>query len=174
MRQPYGLSRDLVEMAPHMTAPDPTARAETQRIGGHEFGGAESHNCIELRLPSRPAMWGLLRMAVSTVASSLEANVDRIEDLRIAVAELCTLCATGSGPETVLDFVIRFDSEMIAVSCTASDLSPEDGVTIGDYPDGFAPGEISRKILEALVDDFEVLDVDRTTRQGWFVARAHP
>jgi hypothetical protein len=141
-------------------------------IGSYAFPAGDTQSCVEVRLPARSDMWGLVRMAVSTVASVMNASIDRIEDLRIAVAELCTLCAAGASDQTTLSFLVRFDSEMIGVSCTAVALSGSDDNHAPEFPDGFTPGEISRKILEALVDDFAVSETEQGSREGWFVARA--
>ncbi|MGH9169400.1 MAG: ATP-binding protein [Acidimicrobiales bacterium] len=141
-------------------------------------GEADSHSlederasCVEVRVPARPEMWGLMRMAVSTVASGLAMSVEKIEDLRIAVDELCTLCAIGAGAETELRLVIRVEAGAIEASCTATGLAGSPAAEPSDLPDGFTPAELSERILEALVDDFGLSPTTGATRQGWFLSR---
>src|SRR5579871_2249306 len=88
-------------------------------VGNHAFGPSGPSDCVELRVPAQPEMWGLIRMAVTTVAALMDMSLERVEDLRIAVNEICTLCAAGSGPDSSLRIVVRYDDHAIGVTCVA-------------------------------------------------------
>ena len=50
----------------------------------------ETHNVVELRIPSRAEWVALVRLSVASVASRLHFPIDDIEDVKLAVAEACT------------------------------------------------------------------------------------
>jgi hypothetical protein len=143
----------------------------TQGGGHHSFGSEAVVGCVEVSATPRPEMWGLFRMAVSTVASILDMSVDKIEDLRIAVDELCTLCARGSDSDSKLQLVIRFDASVLEVSCTASELAGDPPAEPSDLPEGFTATDLSERILEALVDDYGLDSAQPGMRHGWFLSR---
>jgi serine/threonine-protein kinase RsbW len=47
---------------------------------------------VELRIPSSPEWVAVARLAVAAVANRLPFSVEEIEDLKLAVAEACTIC----------------------------------------------------------------------------------
>ncbi|HEV8064909.1 MAG TPA: hypothetical protein VGP46_08765 [Acidimicrobiales bacterium] len=139
--------------------------------GPHDFGSQTVVECVEVHAPARPEMWGLFRMAVSTVASVLDMSVDKVEDLRIAVDELSTLCAAGAGADSDMHLVIRFDGSVLEVACTASGLATDPPSEESDLPPGFTPRELSERILEALVDEYGLEPARNDRRHGWFLSR---
>ena len=62
---------------------------------------------VELTLPARPDLLVLARMTVGAVAARAEMAVDDIEDLRLAIDELCLsvtpVVVGGSGPRITTD-----------------------------------------------------------------------
>jgi serine/threonine-protein kinase RsbW len=122
---------------------------------------------VAVTIPARAAMWGLPRFAVSTVATQLDFDVEQVEDVRIAVGELCTLCAAGATRRSQLKLSVEWDNQSLKVSCEAlqvRDLPVDDG----DLPPGFLRGELSYRILEAIVDDYGVSSTENGARLGWF------
>ncbi len=123
---------------------------------------------IRLDLPADPGMWTLARMAVSGIAAQLDFSVEAIEDLRIAVSELCRSCAAGSGGASRILIECSWDEHSIEVRCTATE------ITAGGDPAG-ASGrgeldevQLSRRVLAALADAEEIEDLHDGARSGWF------
>jgi serine/threonine-protein kinase RsbW len=47
---------------------------------------------VELRIPSKPEWVAVARLAVAAIANRLPFSVEEIEDLKLAIAEACTIC----------------------------------------------------------------------------------
>ena len=47
---------------------------------------------VELRIPSRPEWVAVARLAIAAIANRLPFSVEEIEDIKLAVAEGCTIC----------------------------------------------------------------------------------
>jgi serine/threonine-protein kinase RsbW len=102
---------------------------------------------VELSIPVRADLVVLARLTAATVASRSGFDVEEIEDLRLAVDELCvSLVGEGSEGRLALRFV-RADDD-IEVTCTYHPESDQDGATTGFSSDG-----LSARILDALVDE---------------------
>ncbi|GAC1398454.1 MAG: anti-sigma B factor RsbW [Vulcanimicrobiaceae bacterium] len=57
---------------------------------------------VELRIPSKPEWVAVARLAVAAIANRLPFSVEEIEDLKLAIAEACTVCIQqGPGSETI-------------------------------------------------------------------------
>jgi serine/threonine-protein kinase RsbW len=57
---------------------------------------------VELRIPSKPEWVAVARLAVAAIANRLPFSVEEIEDLKLAIAEACTICIQqGSGIQTI-------------------------------------------------------------------------
>ena len=57
---------------------------------------------VELRIPSKPEWVAVARLAVSAIANRLPFSVEEIEDLKLAIAEACTMCIQqGPGSQTI-------------------------------------------------------------------------
>ena len=64
---------------------------------------------VELRIPRKPEWVAVARLAVAAIANRLPFSVEEIEDLKLAIAEACTICIQhGAG------------GEMIDITCEAS------------------------------------------------------
>ncbi|HEV3280812.1 MAG TPA: hypothetical protein VG032_04320 [Acidimicrobiales bacterium] len=124
-----------------MTTSDrPDARDGASRSGA-------SGDVVELSIPVRADLVVLARLTAATVASRSSFDVEEIEDLRLAVDELCvSLVGEGSEGRLALRFV-RGDED-IEVSCTYHPDSGQDGAATDVTSDG-----LSARILDALVDE---------------------
>jgi serine/threonine-protein kinase RsbW len=101
---------------------------------------------VRLVVPAAPEYLRVVRLTASALASRLGFTYDDVEDLRIAVDELCALLVGGGGPE---------ESVRLRMS------SADDGIIIEGIgpagPDGEPePSDLSRQILGAVADDYEV------------------
>lgn len=107
---------------------------------------------VRLVVPAAPEYLRLVRLTAAGLASRLGFTFDEVEDLRIAVDELCYhLLGNGNGNGGPSD-------EPRTMDLTYS--AGPDSITItgrtglaGSVP---APSELSEQILDALVDEHEV------------------
>ena len=118
-----------------------------------DLGEAEE---ITLSLPARPAYARVARLTVTGLASRVGFTYDEIEDLRIAIGEVCSLLLPG--PDGRLTFRCRVGTD--AVSVHASREPRGEPIEVGD---------LSRQILLAVIDELE-LDPDAGTVR---VAKRH-
>ena len=108
---------------------------------------------VALSIPPDAEYLRLARFAAADAATRVGLDVDAIDDVRLAVSELCALLV-GSGTTIDLRFEARAGSVVVAGSG-----SPGPGIH-GEN------GELARVLVEAVVDDlhFDELDGGATFR----------
>jgi len=118
---------------------------------------------VVLVLPIAPEYLRLARMTAAGIASRFGFTYDDVEDLRIAVDELCfVLCGTeGRTGSLVLTYSVD-DDGALAIEGMAR-------LSAGQALD--APSELSEQILAAVVDDHTVTLDDEVPR---FALRKRP
>jgi serine/threonine-protein kinase RsbW len=108
---------------------------------------------IELRFPARGDLIVLARLVTSAISARAGFDIEQLEDLRLAVGELCLLTLQGndvSFGDLCLELTVLGDA--IGVVCTLERASSAG-------PVGTAPEEadesarLSEQILDALVDE---------------------
>ncbi|MCU1490980.1 MAG: anti-sigma regulatory factor [Acidimicrobiaceae bacterium] len=127
----------------------------------------DSGDFVELQLPVHPELWALARMSASAIAARLDFGVDAVEDLRLAIDELCNSCAAGADGTSRLQLDYRWDEDSIHVACAVAPVA-EDGAA---EEASLSSLDLSRRILDALVDDHDVEAVKAGQRRGWLVKR---
>ena len=106
---------------------------------------------VRLVVPAAPEYLRLVRLTAAGLASRLGFNFDEVEDLRIAVDELCFHLLGGAGDEDgdgdgrTMDLTYSAGEDFITITGST-------GLT-GPVP---APSDLSEQILDALVDEHEV------------------
>jgi hypothetical protein len=140
-----------------------------------QWGGVEMSRdrCIELVIPAAPELWGLARMAVASVASKLGFDLEEIEDLRLAVDELCITCALGGSPRSVLRLACYWSDAGLYLECAVTPVEQAGGMKDGEAK-GFSQEELSRNILAALVDAHGISPAGDGTRTGWLRKAGSP
>ncbi len=128
---------------------------------------ADGADQVELLLPVRAELWVLARMSASAIASRLDFGFDAVEDLRLAIDELCNSCAAGAGPESRLRLEYRWDGDTIHVACEVAPIEPGTPVAADTLA-------LSARILDALVDDHGIDPVDARSRRGWLTKTRVP
>jgi hypothetical protein len=113
---------------------------------------------VEVRFPGQPSYLRLARLATADAGSRAGLSIDEIEDLRIAVSELCALVG-GEDVELTLAF-------------TTADGSVEvDGRGGPGLPEG-ENADMAQALVAAVVDEHRIqVDAAHTTFQ--IVKRAH-
>ncbi len=110
---------------------------------------------VELTFPVESDLLVLARLATSTVASRSSFDIEEIEDLRLAVDELCLVVIAGRRTGRV-HLRLEGTPDRIEVVCRyeGTEVVPAGGG--GDEPDG----GLSDRILDALVDEHGPVDDD--------------
>ena len=107
-------------------------------------------------VPAAPEYLRLVRLTAAGMASRLRFTFDEVEDLRIAVDELCFhLLGTDNGDDIppdddrTMELIYSADTDSITITGRT-------GLS-GALPE---PSELSEQILDALVDEHEVSGTD--------------
>ena len=124
---------------------------------------------IELSIPARGELLQLVRITAGVVAGRVDLGLNDVEDLRLAVEELC-LSLVGPTGEAAGRLVLRYgwDHESIDVTCTlVTEGEPHDlGSAARRAAGDGLPADLSSQILDALVDDHGETEADGQ-RRAW-------
>lgn len=107
---------------------------------------AASTASVELSIPVQADLVVLARLTAATIAGRGGFGVEDIEDLRLAVEELCLSLVHG-GKEGRLHLAFECESDAITVDCW---FETPAGTT---DPNGEEADDLSLRILDALVDE---------------------
>lgn len=106
---------------------------------------------IQIRLPQKADYMGFIRLSVSGIASKMGFDIDTIEDIKVAVSEVCNriislCCGTGEADYDISFqlFESGFKAEFRA------DCQPETDLFEGES------GEFARAIISTLMDEFDI------------------
>jgi serine/threonine-protein kinase RsbW len=124
----------------------------------------------ELRFPADPDLVMLARMVSAAAASRAGFGLEQVEDLRLAVNELC-LSLIGPGPADGMlqvTFAWGQDAVEVAVSNHRQQGAPSIHAAMSSSPER----ELSTRILETLVDEYGLEDASGTARAWLRVRRA--
>ena len=76
---------------------------------------SEHLGTVELRIPSKPEWVAVARLAVAAVANRLPFSVEEIEDLKLAMAEACTICIQQGPDAKTIDIVCEAATSRLQV-----------------------------------------------------------
>ena len=110
---------------------------------------------VRLTMPATPQLLRVARLTAAGLASRLRFSFDQVEDVKIAVDELCFALVGTKGRDGTLTLVYRLEADRLVIEGT------------GDFLDGAArptTSELSTRILSAVVDEHEVDERDGTVR----------
>lgn len=109
---------------------------------------------IQLTIPAAPEFLRLARLTAADVGSRAGLTFEEIDDLRIAVDELCFAVVEGAaGAVLDLRFLLRDREVLVEGSCAVG----------ADVPP-VKPSDLATTIVAAVVDEFDVDSVDSTRR----------
>lgn len=106
----------------------------------------EGRTVIELSIPTVPELLILARMSAATIATYAEFGIDDVEDLRLAVEELCLSVADADGGSR-FHLVFECERRDITVTCRC------EGPAAGLPTRRAETRELSMRILDELVDE---------------------
>jgi serine/threonine-protein kinase RsbW len=121
-------------------------REERLRTGGD----------VRLVVPASPEYLRLVRLTAAGMASRLGFTFDEVEDLRIAVDELCFHLLGDSNEDPSAD--ARTMDLVYSAGADFIEITGRTGLS-GGVPE---PSELSEQILDALVDEHEVSGTNGT------------
>ena len=106
---------------------------------------------VRLVIPAEPGFLRLARLTAAAVASRMGFTFDEVEDLRIAVDELCyfLLGSRSGGGTGTITLVCTIGPDGLVVTGTGGWPGNGDG---GSPP---ALPELSRRILDSVVDEYD-------------------
>ncbi|MGQ9475958.1 MAG: ATP-binding protein [Actinomycetota bacterium] len=104
---------------------------------------------VRLRLPAEPFSRQLIRLAVFLVASRMNFDLSRLEDLRLAVDEASSYAITHSPPDSLLEVALRPGKEYLEIELRSR--LAEDSERRTAIPESF-----SRMIMESVVDHMDL------------------
>lgn len=105
--------------------------------------GAPERDEIHLTLPALPEYARIARLAITGLAARMDFTYDEIEDLRIAVGEICNVLLDASGGRLAFRCVLEPDE--LTVEAVRKPLSAPLTVT-----------DLTRQILAAVLDEIEI------------------
>ncbi len=120
---------------------------------------------VELSIPVQSDLILLARLTAATVASRAGFDVEEVDDLRLAVDELCVLVADDGGSGR-LRLTFTTTENAVEVVCALDGGETQDG----GRPDEHGERELSVRILDALVDEHGE-EFDGGQRRGWLHKR---
>ncbi|HTU39942.1 MAG TPA: hypothetical protein VMF35_18235 [Acidimicrobiales bacterium] len=111
----------------------------------------QSGDRIELKFPARGDLIVLARLVTSAISARAGFDIEELEDLRLAVGELCLLTLQGSDARSGdLCLVLTVLDDAIGVASTLERATAGDGRTEVEGEDS---AQLSEQILGALVDE---------------------
>ena len=102
---------------------------------------------VRLSMPAVPGLLRVARLTAAGLANRLGFSYDDIEDVKIAVDELCFVLVGSRGRQGTLALTYTLDGDELEI----------EGVgTFADPPADPTPSDLSAQILKAVVDEHEV------------------
>jgi len=120
---------------------------------------------VMLTVPAKPHMWSVVRVTASALANRMNFTFEDIQDLRLAVTELCTACSTTAAEDALCECEFVINGNRVQLNCRVSPVTPDEDIT-GDDDTVLTNAQLSARILEATVDSYDVGEVKDGTRSG--------
>jgi serine/threonine-protein kinase RsbW len=121
---------------------------------GASLGEGEGEQ-VRLTMPATPDLLRVARLTAASLASRLGFSFDEVEDVKIAVDELCFAMIGTKGRGGSFTLVYRLHADRLVIEGASDFTEP---IT---RP---ATSELSTRILHAVVDDHEVAEGDGSVR----------
>jgi len=138
---------------------------EADGLGTDTLGDGDR---VVLTFPARGDLVVLARLVASAISARVGFDIEELEDLRLAVGELCLLALQGSDArhgDLCLEFTVSADA--LDISCTLAGAAPALGSRSAD---GAEADQLSEQILAALVDEHGRVQADGSV-QAWLRKR---
>lgn len=129
-----------------------------------ELENGVGNTSVTLTIPSTPEYVGIARLVVLGVASRMGFSYDEVEDLRLAVAEVCTAAierlrsTSVAGVTPLVTVVCHADGDTLTIDI--EDPATTVTETEGGGEDEMDSHEISALLVEILVDEVATQPLD--------------
>jgi serine/threonine-protein kinase RsbW len=120
---------------------------------------------ILLVVPARPEMWAVVRMTASAIASRLDFSFEGIEDLRLAVTELCSSCSVDAEPSAKCEIRFEVSTDRLEMNIEVAPVTEDIAQPTQDR--GMTMLELSEQILLATVDSHAIEPIESGVRHGY-------
>ncbi len=135
-----------------------TGTPEMRSASPGDGAAAPSPDEVRLTMPASPDMLRVARLAAAGLAGQMGLTFDQIEDVKIAIDELCFALVRGrKGGDLVLTFRLGSDLEIEGVGHF-------DGAAPESSTADLELSELSALILGAVVDEHEIAQDGERTR----------
>jgi anti-sigma regulatory factor (Ser/Thr protein kinase) len=104
---------------------------------------------VRLTMPANPQLLRVARLTAAGLAGRLGFSFDEIEDVKIAVDELCFALVGSRGRPGTLTITYRLGAERLVIE-------GEGAFANGNAEQAPAPSELSAQILAAVVDEHDL------------------
>ena len=107
---------------------------------------------VSISVPARAEFLSMVRLMVGDLANRLNMSIDEVDDLQLAVDELCIQVIAGEGGNGAM-LIVDADASDVAIRVDCR-LDGSHAIASSDGADGplELPASISKQILDALVD----------------------
>jgi len=118
---------------------------------------AEHLGTVELRIPGKPEWVAVARLAVAAIANRLPFSVEEIEDLKLAIAEACTICIQQGADIETIDITCEAATSYLRVDVRDDRHRTRPGAVAGQpRAVSAAEGEgLGIFLIQALMDNLE-------------------
>jgi len=116
---------------------------------------------VRLSMPAVPELIRLARLTAAGLAARLAFSLDDVEDVKIAIDELCHLLVSAAGGKGTLTLTYRLVGDSLVV----------EGAAEADSGTEPRPNELSALILAAVADEHEVSHRDGSLHFSFIKAR---
>ncbi|HEY3248088.1 MAG TPA: ATP-binding protein [bacterium] len=118
---------------------------------------------IELTIPGRPEYVAVVRLAAAAIAGRMSFTFDEIEDLKVAVGEVCSSAILTGTPRLLIAFDVRPQQLDIAVTH-----SP------GQAPRAKREQDLDKLLVQVLMDDVVITNdgAEHVTRMSKRLAKS--
>ena len=144
---------------------EPVAESSGREVPLAVVEASEPGEQIILVVPARPEMWSVVRMTASAIANRLDFSFEEVEDLRLAVTELCGSCAIGAEIDAACECQFDISDDTFKMHCKVSRVSEDPSDERGHRH--MSTIELSQQLLEATVDNYVIDTVEKGMRHGY-------
>jgi hypothetical protein len=130
---------------------------------GHPGDASRRDEVVELAIPARPELLSLPRLVAAAVAARSGFDVEEVEDVRLAIEELCLDAFEGRGNGR-LHIRIGMHPKGLEVECRFEAL---EGGSAPVRPRNELATELTRQLLDALADEHG-RDESEGSSRTWF------
>ncbi len=118
---------------------------------------SEHLGTVELRIPSKPEWVAVARLAVAAIANRLPFSVEEIEDLKLAIAEACTICIQHGAGGEMIDITCEASTSYLRVELRDHRyrLRAAAGRPVSERPSMMAVEGLGIFLIQALMDELE-------------------